>query len=314
MKISNILFALFTLLMLGASSLLAQQESGQIHGTITDATTGDVLIGANIVIKGTSLGAASDITGAYRITGISPGTYTLVVRFIGYKGKDLPIQIKSGVSLEENFALTIEAVEGQEVIVTAQAQGQRSAINQQLTSNTIINVVSSEKIQQLPDADAATALSRLPGVSLMNGDQVVIRGVQAKMNQILINGIELPSTDMNNRATDLGFISSNLLSGIEVIKALTPDMDANTVGGVVNLQLREAPTGIHFDLLTQGNYNSSDQTTANTRLKIHGLKYFGEDYRNSVSLGYRYTDYRVSRKLRSLFSTGPVRVCLQHHR
>ncbi len=265
MKISNILFALFTLLMLGASSLLAQQESGQIHGTITDATTGDVLIGANIVIKGTSLGAASDITGAYRITGISPGTYTLVVRFIGYKGKDLPIQIKSGVSLEENFALTIEAVEGQEVIVTAQAQGQRSAINQQLTSNTIINVVSSEKIQQLPDADAATALSRLPGVSLMNGDQVVIRGVQAKMNQILINGIELPSTDMNNRATDLGFISSNLLSGIEVIKALTPDMDANTVGGVVNLQLREAPTGIHFDLLTQGNYNSSDQTTANNK-------------------------------------------------
>ena len=263
MKISNIFFALITLLMLGATSLFAQQESGQIHGIITDAASGEVLIGANIILKGTSLGAASDVYGAYRIVGISPGSYTLVVRFIGYKGKEMPFEVTPGANAVQNFALSVEAVEGQEVIVTAQAQGQREAINEQLTSNTIINVVSSEKIQKLPDASAATALSRLPGVSLMNGDEVVIRGVEAKLNQILINGIELPSTDMNTRATNLGFISSNLLSGIEVVKALTPDMDANTIGGVVNLRLREAPAGFHFDVLTQGNYNSSDHTTDN---------------------------------------------------
>ncbi|MGE5811836.1 MAG: TonB-dependent receptor domain-containing protein, partial [Ignavibacteria bacterium] len=137
------------------------------------------------------------------------------------------------------------------------------AINTQLTSPTIINVVSAEKIRELPDDNAATALSRLPGVSLMNGDQIVIRGVEAKLNQILVNGIELPSTDMNNRATNLGFISSNMLSSIEVVKALTPDMDANTLGGVVNLRLMEAPTGLHFDALAQGNYNSTDHTANN---------------------------------------------------
>ena len=81
----------------------------------------------------------------------------------------------------------------------------------------------------------------------MNGDQVIIRGVEAKMNQVLINGIELPSTDMNDRSTNLGFISSNLLSSIEVVKALTPDLDANAIGGVVNLRLREAPENFHFD-------------------------------------------------------------------
>ena len=244
-------------------SIIYSQNIGRITGTITDSTTGDPLYGANVFLKGTSLGAAADIEGKYIITDIPSGTYTLIVRYIGYRGIEIPIKVTENRTLEYNVALPSEVIEGKPVVVTAQAVGQRGAINQQLTSNTIINVVSAEKIHELPDDNAATALSRLPGVSLMNGDQVVIRGVQAKLNQILINGIEVPSTDMNDRATDLGFISSNLLSGIEVIKALTPDMDANTVGGVVNLRLREAPSGWHYDALAQGNYNSTDRAGDN---------------------------------------------------
>ena len=68
---------------------------------------------------------------------------------------------------------------------------------------------------------------------------------------------------MNDRGTNLGFISSNMLSGIEVIKAITPDMDANTIGGVVNLRLRQAPENLHFDVLTSGNYNAQDRRTDN---------------------------------------------------
>ncbi len=256
-------FLIICLIFFGTSLSFAQETNGQIRGVVTDSTTHDPLFGANIWLKGTGLGAASDLHGNYQIVQVPEGTYTLVVRYIGYKGKELSIRVTGGRTLELNLSLSAEAVQGQEVTVTAQAQGQRAAINQQLTSNTIVNVVSSERIHQLPDDNAATALSRLPGVSLMNGDQVVIRGVQAKLNQILLNGIELPSTDMNNRATDLGFISSNLLSGIEVIKALTPDMDANALGGVVNLRLREAPSGLHFDALAQGNYNSQDHVGDN---------------------------------------------------
>ena len=262
MKVTKSLFFLVALL-LGTSSVFAQQESGQIHGVVKDIATGDLLIGANVFLKGTGLGAATDLKGAYVIHSVPPGPYTLVVRYIGYKGQEIAIDVKPGANLERNLSLTVQAVEGAEFVVSGQARGQQEAINQQLTANTIINVVSAEKIRLLPDANAATALSRLPGVSLMNGDQVVIRGVQAKLNQVLINGIELPSTNMNDRATGLGFISANLLSSIEVIKALTPDMDANTVGGVVNLRLREAPTGIHFDALGQGNYNSTDHVADN---------------------------------------------------
>jgi TonB-dependent receptor len=262
MKIFNIFLVLSTLLILGASSLFAQ-ESGQISGVVTDSISGDVLIGANVTLKGTSLGASTDIDGKYTLRMIPPGSYILMARYIGYKGQEIPIEIKSGAVVEKNFSLQTQAIEGQVVEVLAQARGQRSAINQQITSNTISNIVSSERIRELPDASAAAAISRLPGVSLMNGDQVVIRGVQAKLNTVLINGIQLPSTDLNNRSTNLGFISSNMLSGIEVTKTLTPDMDANTIGGVVNLKLREAQSGFNVDVFLQGSLNNQDKTYDN---------------------------------------------------
>ena len=264
---------IISLLLFFSSFISAQNESGKIQGAITDSSSGDGLFGANVFLKGTSLGAATDMAGKYIITNVGAGSYTLVVRYIGYRTQETQIEVVGGRTTEINVSLSPEVIEGQEVQITAQAQGQREAINKQLTSNTITNVVSSEKIRQLPDNDAATVLSRLPGLSLMSGsdnptstnvnDQVVIRGIQAKMNLVMVNGIELPSTDINTRATDLGFISSNMLSGIEVVKVLTPDMDANAIGGVVNLRLREAPENFHFDVLSQGSLNHQDRTWDN---------------------------------------------------
>jgi TonB-dependent receptor len=262
MKATKSLF-FFAALVLCTSSVLAQGESGRVHGVVKDASSGDVLPGAIVMLKGTSLGAPADLYGAYVIRAIPPDTYTLTVRYIGYRSAEMPIEVTAGADLEQNFSLTVQAIEGQEVVVLAQARGQMGAINQQLSSNTITNVVSAERIRELPDASAAAALSRLPGVSLMNGDQVVIRGIQAKNNIILVNGIRLPSTDVNTRSVNLGFFSSSMLSGIEVVKALTPDMDANSIGGVVNLRLAEAPENFSFDVLSQGSHNRQDRTTDN---------------------------------------------------
>jgi TonB-dependent receptor len=274
-------FIYFSLLLLVPSLVFAQ--TGMLKGNVFDKNTKEPLIGASVVLDKTSMGNATDIDGAYTIRGILVGKYTVKVSYIGYITVTKEVSISQDATVEEEFLLDPQAITLGVTEVTAQMRGQSNAINQQLASNTIINVVSAEKIHQLPDASAATALSRLPGVSLMNGDQIVIRGVQAKLNQVLINGIELPSTDMSamtsTRATNLGFISSNLLSGIEVVKALTPDMDANTIGGVVNLKLREAPTGLHFDALAQGNYNATDRV--------------GDNYKFWASVSTRFLDDKL---------------------
>lgn len=266
----------FTLLFLLIPSL-AFAQSGMLKGQVLDKISKESLIGANVVLENTSMGIATDIDGNYLIRGIPVGKYTVKVSYVGYLTVTKEINISDGVTAEENFLLDPQAITVGVTEVTAQMRGQNQAINKQLTSNTIVSVVSSEKIHQLPDASAATALSRLPGVSLMNGDQIVIRGIQAKLNQVLINGVELPSTNMDDRASNLGFISSNLLDGIEVIKAITPDMDANTIGGVVNLKLREAPSGLHFDVLAQGNYNATDHLSDNYKFWVSASDRFFDD-------------------------------------
>ncbi|MDZ7723900.1 MAG: TonB-dependent receptor [candidate division KSB1 bacterium] len=234
-----------------------------IKGQVIDNITGEALPAANVVIQGTNFGAAADFNGFYTITNAPSGEQTLLVSYIGYESTEISVDVPESGSVTKDILLKAVAVEGEEITITAQARGQREAINQQIRADAIKNVVSSTKIHELPDASAAEALSRLPGVSLMEGDKVVIRGVESKLNQVLINGIELPSTDMEDRSTNLGFISSNLLSGIEVTKAITPDMDANTIGGVINLRLREAPSGLHFDVFTQGALNTQDRTYDN---------------------------------------------------
>ncbi|MCB0753129.1 MAG: carboxypeptidase-like regulatory domain-containing protein, partial [Ignavibacteriae bacterium] len=256
-----ILFVGLVVFFLLESTIFAQ--SGNIQGRVFDTATSEPLLGANITIKGTSLGAASDLEGGFIVRNIPVGSYTIEVSYIGYNSKTLEINIAGNKTLEQDFYLDLKTIESGTVTVTGQASGQLEAINRQLTSNTIKNVVSSDQIRELPDDNAATALSRLPGVSLMNGDEVVIRGMESKLNQVLINGIQLPSTNMETRSTNLGFISSSMISSIEVIKAITPDMDANTIGGVVNLKLMEAPSDLHFDVLTQGNYNYSDRNYNN---------------------------------------------------
>jgi TonB-dependent receptor len=265
---SKIILFTIIILPLGLSFLWAQEEPsvsgfGQIQGIVTDKSTGEPLIGANILIEGTSLGAATDFDGYYIVNKVPVGSYKMSVRYIGYQPYETPIEITSGQTIQQNVSLVFQLIEGEEIVVTAQASGQMQAINQQLTSRTIKNVVSAERIQELPDESAAAALSRLPGISLQEGDKIVIRGLQAKMNTVLINGVALPSTDMEDRSTNLGFISSNMLAGIEVTKVLTPDMNANTIGGVVDLRIKEAPVGVHFDVLAQGMYNTQDRTSDN---------------------------------------------------
>lgn len=240
-------------------------QTGRIVGTVVDATNGDPLPGANVLVAGTRLGAATDVEGRFLIPGVPSGAQTLVVSYIGYDRQEVPVQVEPGADVSVRVEMVWAGLESEEVVITAQAQGQLQAINEQLSARTIKNVVSAERIRELPDESAAAAVSRLPGVSLQNGDQIVIRGIEAKFNTVAVNGIQLPSTT-TNRTTGLGFISSNMLSGIEVSKTVTPAMDANSIGGNVNLRLREAPEGLHYDAMLQGDYNTQDHTADNYRI------------------------------------------------
>lgn len=255
-------------LFFGTQSLFAQ-GSGSISGTVVDKASGEELIGVNVYLEGTSIGTATNNEGEYIIHQVPAGKYTIGVKYIGYKDHSIPATVVANGTVELDFELEYVVFEGEEVVVTAQASGQLGAINQQLNSNTIKNVVSAARIQDVPDVNAAESVSRLPGISLIRsggeGQKVAIRGLSPKYNVTMVNGVRMQSTDRNDRSVDLNMIAPNILSGIEVTKALTADMDADAVGGTVNLKIGKAAEGLQGKFSLQGGYGSMAKTYGNYR-------------------------------------------------
>ena len=246
--------------------------AGTISGTVTDSK-GAPLAYANVVITHkiingaeqalrAQMGTVTELDGSYVLTGISEGSYRIEFIYMGYENASQQVEIRGNEKLSLDVALQNKSHNLEEVVVTQQARGQMAAINEQLSATAIKNVVAADRIQQNPDANAAEAIGRLPGVSITrNGGEasdVVIRGMPSQYNTVLLNGIEIPSNKGASRNASLGGVSQFSLQGIEVFKAITPDMDANTVSGAVNMRMKTAPEGFHGNLMVQGGYNNQN--------------------------------------------------------
>jgi outer membrane receptor protein involved in Fe transport len=277
------------------------EVSATLSGTVKDTKSGEPLPGANVVLVGTGIGASTDVNGRYTIRGISAGEYMVKVSFVGYQTSESKLAIEASASgtIVKDYRLLPVTLEGETIIIRGQASGQNAAISRQLVALPVMNVVSAAKILELPDMTAADAVGRLPGVALIRvggeGTQVIIRGMAPQYNQVTIEGVELPTDIPSNnnitsvdaasgtlarlgdRAEDLSIISSNMLGGIEVIKAITPDMDATLIGGTINFTLRRAaratplaPRNLTWvpsiEFRTEGGYNGLKNTRNDYRL------------------------------------------------
>ncbi len=239
-----------------SAAALSAQPTGGIQGTVTDKASGGYLVGAEVRVAGTDLVAATSRDGSFALANLAPGNLSLEVTYVGRKPKTVPVAVRAGATT----TTTIDLSEGDVLVMAAVTvesvrEGQSRAINQQRTSNTIMNVISSDAIGNLPDQTVGEALARLAGVSVVTDGRSAfasIRGAEAKLNSVTLDGahISSPANDgifttggTETRAVDLSTIPSDMIGGIEVIKALTPDRDADSFGGLVNLTTRSA-----FDL------------------------------------------------------------------
>lgn len=261
---------------------------GSISGKVVDKSTGEELLFANVQLEGTSLGTSTNDEGEFVIHQIPAGDYNLITTYIGYVEQTTPVTVAAGKTLKVKVELDYAAIQGEEVVVTAQASGQMGAINQQLASNTIKNVVSADRIKDVPDVNAAESVSRLPGMSLIRsggeGQKVAVRGISPQYNVTMVNGVRMQSTDRNDRSVDLNMIAPNILSGIEVTKALTADMDADAVGGTVNLRIGKAAEGFRGNFSLQNGYGSLANTYGNYRATgFLSNRFFGDKFGVQVS-------------------------------
>jgi TonB-dependent receptor len=232
------------LFLIFATPLPAQATStGSVTGVVTDPR-GAFLQGAEVRIEGTPLVTTTDRTGRYRIDGVPAGTQRVRANYLGFGEAATTVNVTPGVTVTASLSYAEDMVVLDQFVVESIVEGQARALNQQRASDTIKNIVAADRLGELPDASVAEALARLPGIAVQKdlGEPrfITVRGTSADQNAVSLNGDRLTSTgdpteSRDNRAVSLHTLPVEMLSGIEVTKALTPDMDADALGGNVNL-------------------------------------------------------------------------------
>lgn len=253
---------LFALAMLFATFCKAADDkaklpkSGNIAGRIVDENAMP-LPGATILIEGTQIGAVSDVNGFYRINGLQPGKYSLTVSYIGYETQSKDIEL-STVTIEEDFKLN-QGVALKEIVVSGYASGQNKALNQQKTSVSITNVVSADQVGRFPDANIGDALKRIPGINVQYDQGEArfghVRGTPPEFNSVTINGDRVPSAEAETRSVQLDLVPSDMIQTVEVNKVVTPDMEADAIGGSINLVTKSNPYKRRMSATLGGGWN-----------------------------------------------------------
>lgn len=229
---------------------LAQQAKGSISGRITDKSNNEVLIGANIILTGTNLGASSDIDGLYFIKNIPPGNYTLKASYVSYQTIVIEdIRISPGQDFKLDISLIPISTELEEVVITAEAirGSEAGLLKTQRNSLNIVDGISGEIIKKNNSSTGIDVLKSMTGVTISEGKFAVIRGIGDRYNNTMLNGANLPSTDPEKKSFSYDIFPASLIENVLTAKTATPDKPADFSGGLVQIQTLEFPQKFFFD-------------------------------------------------------------------
>jgi TonB-dependent receptor len=238
-------FAGFLLALVGFLLLspFAQAQTGGVAGKVTDSG-GGILQGAKVTVDPGGANAVSDAQGQFLVTGLAPGTYTVTISYVGFSTSTKTIAVSAAQVANADVKLTV-ASQNLEVLVTAdRASGEAEEVNRQRTADNVVQVLTNDVITSLPNANIADAVGRLPSVSLERdegeGKYVQVRGTEPRLTNGTIDGVNIPSPESGARQIKFDAIPSDIVESVEINKTLQANMDADGIGGSVNLVTKTA--------------------------------------------------------------------------
>lgn len=258
-KIKNILYLPVGILLIFSTISINAQDTGTITGTVVDKQNGEPMIGANIFLEGTTLGAPTDLDGNYIIKSIKPGKYVLAASMIGYaKVKIIDLEVKSGEVTKIDVVLSSAAIETEEVVVTAKMlqNSESSLLKLRQKSTSISDAVSAEFISRSGSSNAADAMSKVTGASVVDGKYIFVRGLGDRYTSSQLNGAEIPSVDPYKRGGSIDIIPAGLIDNIQAVKSFTPDKPGDFSGGSVDISTKDFPDKFTFDFAASTEYNT----------------------------------------------------------
>ena len=263
-----------------------------IEGHIKDAKSGEKLAYVYITIEGTSIGAISDTAGYFQLSAPS-GKHQLKISYMTYI-----VQIIE-VDLEKKTHVNLEiALEPNNLLQTVNIVAERNKNTEQVVieqikeAQTIATGVSSEQIAKSQDKDAAEVVKRIPGVTIIDGRFIIIRGLSLRYNDVWINSGIAPSSESDSRAFSFDFIPSGMIENILVYKNFSADMLGDFAGGFVKIQTLDMPVNNGFQIgygigFRTNSVFRSHATYAKSRADIIGagniMRAFPKDFPNNLN-------------------------------
>lgn len=271
----------------GLLAMASFAQSGALSGRVIDEAQLP-LPGATVSVEGLRM-TVTDADGFYSILDLPAGNHTLTITYIGFETLSESVMITEGVTTNQTYALK-PGVSLSEIVVTSRLRGQARALSQQQSNYNITNIIAADQIGRFPDANIGDALKRVPGISVQYDQGEArfgsIRGTAPQLNAVTINGERIPSAEAEIRTIQLDLIPSDMIQTIEVNKAVTPDMDADAIGGSVNLVTRAAPYQQRLSATVGGGYNALVQEPSFNGALIYGNRFANDKLGLILSASY----------------------------
>ena len=252
-------------------NFVLSQDTKSLQGKIIDSKSKEPLIGANVIIKGTAQGSATNVDGEFYISDIVQSMVNLQVSYIGYKTKTISdIELKDGLNSEIVIELNADVISVTEVKVQAERKvgGQAEALAKKQDALELQDNISSDQISKSGDSHVADAVRRVTGVTIMNDKFLVVRGLGDRYSSAQLNSVGMPSPESDRRSVPLDLFSTSLISGIDVAKSYRPDLPGAFGGGNVNIRTKLYPSKtiykIKFGTGVSGNLMPGDNVQKNT--------------------------------------------------
>src|ERR1700754_3831823 len=226
-------------------------QTSPLSGMVTDKQTGEPLPRASIEIaaKGKKdIHLLTGLNGSFVLRHIVAGHYEVSVKYVGFDAYKEEMDLSEGMTKSLAVSLEPKKSELATISVSAGARGtERSSQLVDRRADIVQTSISARAIEVSPDLSVANTAQRISGVTLERssngeGQYIIVRGMEKRYIYTLVNGIKIPSPDNKNRYVPLDIFPADLLERLEITKTLTPNMEGDAIGGVVNMVMKEAPS------------------------------------------------------------------------
>lgn len=259
------------------SQIISAQSKGTVRGTLTDKeANNESLPFANVIIKGTTIGSTTDFDGKYAIS-VPAGTHTIVFSFLGYKTVEKSFTINAGQTLTINQVLSAEegvALDDIVITTTTSKEKKSALLLEQKKAVVIKESIGAQELSEKGVSNAASAVSKISGVSKQEGSgNVYVRGLGDRYLNTTMNGLSLPSNDVNKKNIDLGLFPSDIIQSVSISKAYSSTFYGDFAAGNVDITSKEYKGDAFVEVNVGSGVNS--RAVDKNFVRSEGPSYFG---------------------------------------